>query len=213
MLPVVTRSVAARPVRGGPGFIAVLKRRHAWGFASAVVALYIVSSPAPAQDQGTDPALLADEMESMMPDRERTLIHLFLDGRRKYEAASPGLEREQCRLKMQAAVSKLVGEAPDVKNWVGVFRASHTNPEGDRSVRIEIAPGVTISTAQNRQDDPNLATLIEPHSDSYAEVDGIGVGQPIVFSGRILAGRLSSDDDMVEQPLLFAHFSSLRRAR
>jgi hypothetical protein len=166
-----------------------------------------------AQEEGIDPALVTEEMQSIMPDRERAFIRLLLAARREYEAASPGAERQRCRLAMQVAVSRFMSENQDVENWVGVFRGSHTNLEGDRRIQIEIAPGITIGTGRDRLDDPDLLTLIEPHSDSYTALDEIGVGQSVIFSGRVLAGKLSSDDDMVEQPRFVAHFSSLSRAR
>ena len=207
------KSVAALTADAGPGFIASLKPYRARSAIAACVLACLAGAPATAQDEGVDPALMADEMQSIMPARERAFIQLLLDARRKYEAASPGAERGQIRLSMQAAVTNFLAGDRVVKDWVGVFRASHTNREGDRWVRIEIAPGVTIGTGQNRHDDPNLLTLIEPHSDNYTALDAIGVGQPVLFTARILAGRLSSDDDMVEQPWLFAHFETLKRAK
>jgi len=166
-----------------------------------------------AREEGIDPALATEEMQSKMPGRERAFIRLLLAARRQYEAASPGAERQRCRLAMQVAVGRFMSQNQDVENWVGVFRGSHTNLEGDRWIQIEIAPGVTIGTGRDRLDDPDLLTLIEPHSENYAALDAIGVGQPVVFSGRVLAGKLSSDDDMVEQPRFVAHFSALSLAR
>jgi hypothetical protein len=204
---------SARHASSGFGLARCFRRGRAWRLILALIPVFFACPAAEAQEDRTDPALLTDEMMSMMPDRERTLIHLLMDARRQYEAASPGEERQQCRLSMQIGVTRFLGSSPNVENWIGVFRSSYTNQQGDRRIRIEIAPGVILATGQNRQDDPNLLTLIEPHSDTYRIVDTIGIGQTIIFSGRILAAKLSTDDDMVEQPLLFAHFSTLKRAR
>jgi len=206
------RSFSARALAGPPSVSFATISRASWLVAIPLLCL-LPCAHASTDARGTDPALIVDDMVSMMPPRERAFVDLLLDARRQYEAASSDAERAQCRLAMEIAMKRFMDDSQDMQDWVGIFRASHTNEEGDRRLLIEIGPGISIATGKNRRDDPNLLTLIEPHSATYSVIDSIAVGEPVVFSGRIVAGRLASDDVMVEQPLLYAHFSSLRPAR
>jgi hypothetical protein len=187
----------------------------AWRLLSLVVVTCLACSPAfrasgrdVAQTAAVDGAALPS-----MPEREHAFIELLVEARRQYEAASPGLARQQSRLETQIRLVRFMNGFQDIEDWVGIVRSSHTNREGDRSIRIEIAPGILVTTGDNRQNDPDLITLIEPHSPIYAAIDSLGVGQPVIFSGRMLTGRLSTDDDMMERPQIYARFSSLRAAQ
>lgn len=145
-----------------------------------------------------------------MPQREREFVDFLAESRRQYEAAEPGPARKDIRLAMQVRMARFVTERADVDGWSGIVQASQTSPQGDRWISIEIAPGVTVATCENRLHDPDLVTLIEPHSPLYRVVDELKVGQPVLFSATILKGRFSADDDMVEHPRVIARFSSLK---
>jgi hypothetical protein len=165
--------------------------------------------PAWAYDR-PEPTGISFGVQLPMPQREHEFVDLLADSRRQYEAALSGAGRTNARLAMQVRMTRFVNERRDVEDWTGVVLASQTTMQGDRWISIEIAPGVSVATCENRLHDPDLITLIEPHSPLYRVVDELKVGQPVRFNATILKGRFSGDDYMVEHPRLIVQFSSLK---
>jgi hypothetical protein len=147
-----------------------------------------------------------------MPARQRELIALIAEGRRAYDAAPAGLAQINARLDLQIRMTRFVNGESEAKGWLGIVRSSEKTLEGDRVFSVEVGPGVIVGTCENRYHDPDLLTLILPHSSIYKTVGKLEIGQPVVFDATILKGRYSTDDDMVRRPFLVAHFSDVKAA-
>jgi hypothetical protein len=110
---------------------------------------------------------------------------------------------------MQIAVHQFMGLAHSAQDWVGIFKASTKTQEGTLSLKVEIAPGVTITTWDNTERDRSYNTLIKPFSSVGRVIDNLAIGDTVVFSAGLLGAVIGSDDEMVMRPQVIAHFTTL----
>jgi hypothetical protein len=146
-----------------------------------------------------------------LPQREAEYIGIIQDTRRQYAAARSIDGRRGARMAMQSAVHNFMGLSHNAQDWVGVFKDSKKNPEGSRSLEIEIAPGVTIATWDNPGADGPYDTMIKQFSALGKLVDGLQIGDDVTFSADLIGAVISGDDDMVSRPQVIARFSALKK--
>ena len=146
-----------------------------------------------------------------LPQREAEYIGIIQNTRRQYAAARSIDARRNTRMAMQSAVHNFMGLSHNAQDWVGVFKDSKRNPEGSRSLEIEIAPGVTIATRDNPAADAPYYTMIKQFSALGKLIDGFQIGDDVMFSADLIGAVISSDDDMVSRPQVIARFNALKK--
>lgn len=154
------------------------------------------------------PIVQASAADHDMPQREREFISIILGARNQYESGKTANTIKSARLDMQIRVVRFMAESQFAVKWVGTVQSRNVSPDGDASITVEIAPGITISTAPNRTDDPGFITLIGRESRLHAKVADASIGSPVVFSAKIIRFLITSDENMLEQPHLLAKFTS-----
>jgi hypothetical protein len=167
----------------------------------AALALLTAAQSVPAADQG---------LQAAEPQRERALIDIIDAARKQYALATTQDARRAARIGLQVALHEFLGLNHDVKDWVGAFKLSKRTQEGDRTVYIEIAPGVTLRTWDSRYADEQSSTLVRSYAPMADVIDGLQLGQRVSFDAVLIGGVLSSDDDMVENPQFIAQFTRLQ---
>jgi hypothetical protein len=157
---------------------------------------------------------LADStsVKTPLPQRERDYIDIIENARKQYRAARSADGRKDARMTMQIKTHEFMGLSHDARGWVGVFKESKITPLGRRSLRIEIAPGVTIVTEENAYSGDPYDTMVKATSPVGRGIEGLTVGQPVIFDASFIGSRISGDDDMVLQPEIIARFTSLERS-
>ena len=161
--------------------------------------------PKPATD------VIIGSSRAALPQREAEYIGIIQNTRRQYAAARSVDARRNTRMAMQSAVHNFMGLSHSAQDWVGVFKDSKKNPEGSRSLEIEIAPGVTIATWDNPEADASYYTMIKQFSGLGQLIDGFQIGDDVMFSADLIGAVISSDDDMVSRPQVIARFSKLQK--
>lgn len=111
---------------------------------------------------------------------------------------------------MQVRVYDFLKEDPEAKNWTGIVKDVGKTTDGERWIRVEIAPGITIETCPDRSSDPRGLTLIRPQSALARALDGITVNDPVTFSALIYGGRIADDTAMVQVPEMIARFDAIK---
>src|ERR1700676_1913243 len=96
------------------------------------------STPKPASEA------IIGSAKAPLPPREAEYIEIIQNTRRQYAAARSIDPRGDTRMGMQSAIHNFMGLSHNAQDWVGVFKDSKKNPEGSRSLEIEIAPSVTV---------------------------------------------------------------------
>jgi len=146
-----------------------------------------------------------------LPPREYDFIAIFQNSRHQYTAARSIDGRRNARMAMQSTLHNFMGLSHAADDWVGVFKDSKKNPLGSRSLEIEIAPGVTISTSDNPAADGTYFTMIKQNSAMGKTIDDLAIGDEVTFSAEVIGSVISSDDDMVLHPQLIAKFKKLEK--
>lgn len=149
-------------------------------------------------------------LTSFMPEREKKLIQTVEQTRQSFAAARTPEQRQQVRLDWQIATTRFAHEQYEEKGWVGFVRMNRITRDGEAALSLEIAPGILISTFQNRDADPEGKSLIGAHSPLYEQVNALTIGEPVQFDAVLLLGRISTDEEMVNRPELIARFTKLK---
>jgi hypothetical protein len=145
-----------------------------------------------------------------IPDRERDYVGIVDKARKAFLLAKSVDGRRAARAALQIDAHNFMGLTHDAKDWVGIFKESDFMPDGKRSLRIEIAPNVTIETWDNGYDDSKYETLIKPYMPIGKLIGDLAIGQPVSFSANLIGAVISSDEDMVLQPRVIAKFSDFK---
>lgn len=168
-----------------------------------------VAADSSGQDVRNQPVENA-QSASLMPEREQELIDLFLRARKRYVSGKPGTFAKDVRLDMQVELFRFMKAGQDVQDWVGTVKGHGTTPEGDTWLVIEIADGITLGTWKARANDAVEQTLLHPFSPLHKLAAKATMGEPVIFSGRIIASMNDTDDAMISRPQLIARFKDLR---
>jgi hypothetical protein len=163
---------------------------------------------AAAADDDSSPAVLG-LFDLPMPQQEKDFIAVIDKARRDYAESRSKDARQGARIGLQIGLHQFLGLSHDARDWIGSFRQSRATEEGNRSIEIEIAPGVTISTWVNDYDDARTRTMVRPYGPLASTVKSLSVGQPVRFSAQLIGSVISSDDDMILHPRVIAHFYRL----
>ncbi len=132
--------------------------------------------------------------------------------REEYGAAKSIDGRKNARMTLQIAIHRFMGLTHAAHNWVGVYKGGKRLDSGDRSVQVEIAPGVSIVTWDNRFFDMETGTLIKPYSAIGHILDGLAIGDTVVFSADLIGAVVTNDDDMIRRPQIVGRFTALKKA-
>jgi len=145
-----------------------------------------------------------------MPDRERQFVGIFADTARRYEAARTASQRTDFRISEELQVGQFMRQSQDASGWLGVFKGTRSTPDGDVWFAVEIAPGLVLSTQQNRYADEGVQTLIHRYSPMRKVLDHLQVGDIVVFDATMLSMDVSNNDDMVLRPHLVVRFATIK---
>jgi hypothetical protein len=144
-----------------------------------------------------------------MPQREQDFIAIFDKARRQYGLAKSVVARQGARIGMQIDLHEFLGLTHRAQDWVGTFRQSEASADGNRSIEIEIAPGVLISTWTSDYQEARFQTMIRPFSPLAPLAKELRIGEPVKFSADLIGSVISTDDDMVLRPRIIAQFDRL----
>jgi hypothetical protein len=159
----------------------------------------------------SDPDAIISSANVPLPQRETDYIKLIFRARRQYAAGRSVDARRDARMDMQIAVHRFMGLAHYARDWVGVFKSSTRNQDGTESLQIEVAPGATIGTWDNTARDKTYGTMIKPFSPLGKVIDGLAIGDTVVFSADLLGTVVTGDDDMIQRPQVVAQFTALAK--
>jgi hypothetical protein len=146
------------------------------------------------------------------PERERTLIAMIEHARIAFDAAKTAEAKQDVRLSLQIQMHDFMALTHDADHWIGVFKNSEATGEGDRTVEIEIAPGVLLKTMETRFADGDYETLIRPHAPLKSLVGDLKIGEAVVFTASMIGTAVGDDDQMVRHPTIVTKFLDIRRA-
>jgi hypothetical protein len=169
------------------------------------------AAPAAKPSQQNDPNAIITSANVPLPQRETDYIKLIFRARRQYAAGRSVEARRDARMDMQIAVHQFMGLAHDARGWIGVFRSSTKKADGRESLAIEIAPGVTVGTWDNPGRDKGFATMVQPDSRLGKAIDGLAIGDTVVFSADLLGTMVGGDDDMIQRPQVVARFTAVAK--
>jgi len=132
--------------------------------------------------------------------------------REEYGAAKSIDGRKNARMTLQIAIHRFMGLTHAAHDWVGIYKGGKRLDSGERSVQVEIAPGVSIVTWDNRFFDTQTGTLIKPYSAMGHILDNLAIGDTVVFSADLIGNAVSNDDDMIRRPQILGRFTGLKKA-
>jgi len=132
--------------------------------------------------------------------------------REEYGAAKSIDGRKNARMTLQIAIHRFMGLTHAAHDWVGIYKGGKRLDSGERSVQVEIAPGVSIVTWDNRFFDTQTGTLIKPYSAIGHILDDLAIGDTVVFSADLIGNAVSNDDDMIRRPQILGRFTALKKA-
>jgi hypothetical protein len=181
-------------------------------YAATLVATCAHPQPAHAQDASSGLSADANDPDSSipLPERERQLITVLREEQKRYRSVRDAPQQADVRMALEVRVADFMDVSQEATDWIGIVRGTHSTPEGDAWVVIEIAPGVTISTWTNRFVDRDDLTLIRNFSPLHRELNELKVDQPVQFSATMIMYDISSDEDMVLRPHIIARFHSVK---
>ena len=149
--------------------------------------------------------------QAPLPQREAEYIGIIQNTRHQYAAARSIDARKNTRMAMQSAVHNFMGLSHNAQDWVGVFKDSKKHHEGSQSIEIEIAPGVTVATWDNPDVDTTSYTMVKQFSALGKLINGLSIGDEVMFSADLIGTVISNDDDMVSHPQVIARFTQLKK--
>jgi hypothetical protein len=170
----------------------------------------VCAAPAPIQHSL---ASLIDgaTVKNKPPPREAEYVTLIETARQEYSAARGADGRRDARVNLQIKTHEFMGLTHEARGWFGAVLESGITVEGRRSLKVEIAPGVTVATVINNFTGDPYRTLIAPNSPISATIGGLAIGQTVIFDADLIGQVLGTDDDMILQPQLLARFTALRK--
>jgi len=177
-------------------------------FLLAAIVVIIGFSAAPAFADSSTPAAFAD-LERDMPKRERDFLAIIGDARGQFKTTRSDAARTDIRVSMQIRITNFVVESAKADGWLGIVKRMGTTREGDSWIEIEIAPDLTLLTSQNLDLDPDHVTLIRKGSGVDKSIADIGVDQVVIFSGTMVRYLTGTDEDMVQHPKIYSHFTDI----
>lgn len=148
-------------------------------------------------------------LDATMPQRERDFLLIIGEARAQLGNAGTLNKRANVRIAMQLKLVNFVGADRDVKSWVGIVKEHGHTREGDVWITVEIGPDVTFSTVRELADDPEHVSLIRASSPVSEQLKHIAIGEKIVFSGTLVRYLITSDEEMINRPLILAHFTEI----
>lgn len=146
-----------------------------------------------------------------MPEREENFIAIFDKARSQYALAKSVAARQGARIGLQIDLHEFLGLTHRAQDWVGIFRQSTTSESGNRSIEIEVAPGVLVSTWTSDYEEARFQTMIRPFSPLAPALKDLQIGDPVKFSADLIGSVVSTDDDMVLRPRIVAQFDRLEK--
>lgn len=147
-----------------------------------------------------------------MPQDEKDYLTIVEKARTQYSAGKSIDARKNARLGLQIDVHRFLGLSHVARNWYGIYKGGKLLDNGNRSVDIEIWPGVLISSWDNHYFDDGSFTLVRPFSLIGRLLDDLTIGEPVIFSASLIGSVISNDDDMVRRPQIIAQFTALKKA-
>ncbi len=111
---------------------------------------------------------------------------------------------------MQVRVLDLLHQDQVAANWLGTIRYQGVTDSGNAWVTIDIGADFLVTTWSSEADDRFAGTMFKPWSPLFPVVREATIGQPVVFSGRLLSAVVSTDADMVLRPRFITRFSALK---
>jgi hypothetical protein len=110
---------------------------------------------------------------------------------------------------LQISIHEFMGLTHQAEGWVGTFMGGNKAEDGSRSIRIEIAPAVAISTWDSPYGDASYDTMVAPSTPVARVVDSLTIGQPVIFSADLLGSVIGDDEEMVMHPRIIAVITRL----
>ena len=173
----------------------------------AIVSFVAVATPAAVSVAGSASFLA---LQAVAPERERDFLSIIGNARDQLKDAGTLDKRADVRMGMQVKVMDFIQLSADAKDWVGIVKEHGRTREGDAWITIEIGPNVIVSTVRALNDDPGHVTLIRAKSAVSEGLKKIEIGQKVAFSGTLVRYLITSDENMIERPQLFAHFTDIK---
>ncbi len=143
------------------------------------------------------------------PEPERDYIAMVDQARAEFAASRSVDARSAVRIAFQISLHRFMGLTHEAQDWTGFYQGGGAAQDGSRSIAIEIAPGIVIATWDSRFVDAPYGTMAPPSSLMARVLDGLTIGQPVVFSANLLGSVVGPDDDMVMRPRIVAKITRL----
>ncbi|HLG89423.1 MAG TPA: hypothetical protein VKZ79_19765 [Alphaproteobacteria bacterium] len=149
-------------------------------------------------------------LEAAAPQRERDFLTIIGNARDDLNGAGTVGKRADVRMGMQVKLANFIQVSDQAKDWVAVVKEHGRTREGDAWITLEIGPNVTVRTVRSLSDDPEHVTLVRAFSPVAERLKKIEIGQKVAFSGTLVRYLITSDEDMIERPQIFAHFTDIK---
>ncbi len=183
------------------------RRAIGLGMAAALAWLCPAGRGAVAQPrQQAAPAFLVD---AQTPKAERDFIAIVDKARSDFMAGRSVDARTGARIALQIDIHQYMGLTHNARDWVGVFMGSNKTEDGYRSIAIQIAPGLSVSSWDSRYVDEPYATMVKPFGTEAQVIDSLTIGQPVVFNADLIGEIIGADDEMVLHPRIIARVTKL----
>jgi hypothetical protein len=149
--------------------------------------------------------------EAPTPSREQAYIAIVDKARHDYLTAKSAEGRVGARTSLQITVHQFMGLTHEAQDWVGIYQGSQVLSNGNRSFGIWVAPDVLIATWESPAFDSQYDTMIKPYEPIAHVLDGLYIGDAVMFSANLLGNAISSDEEMVLHPRIIAKFTKLKK--
>ncbi len=168
-----------------------------------ILAIAAVCLGQPAAGAASPPAT------AKIPPAEQDYIAMVDTARRAFAASRSVDARAELRMGLQISTHAFMGLTHTAQGWAGTFLGSTKADDGSRSILIELAPGIAISTLDSRYADAPYATMVARDTAMARAVDRLTIGQPVVFSADLLGSVIGDDENMVMHPRIIAVITRL----
>jgi hypothetical protein len=110
------------------------------------------------------------------------------------------LMQARARKERKQGICEVLGRNLTVSEWVGTLRRVELSMDGQGTVEVEIADGITVKTWNNAVSDAlsNENTRVAPGGALYQSLQSINPGQRVAFSGSFVRNKT----DCVEEASL-----------
>jgi len=185
-------------------------------FGKLITTAYLVgaclfATTAAAQPNTAPSPQIAAIAQAVLPHQEQDYLAIIDKARQQFAAGKSADARRNARLGLQIKVHEFMGLTHSAEDWIGIYKDNKRAENGDRSIEIEIAPGVILTTWDNSYVDANYRTMVRPRSSLARTLDGLSIGDAVRFSADLIGEVISTDDAMVLQPRIVASFSKLQK--